>query len=470
MLFSSVVFLFTFLPVILILYYLVPRAYKNLVVLIGSLIFYAWGEPVYIFLMIFSILFNYISGLDIARNLKSKEKARQSLVFNVTVNLLILGFFKYEGFLLGSINAVLPVDIPFRELPLPIGISFYTFQILSYIIDVYRGEVEVQTNLLDFAVYVTMFPQLIAGPIVQYADIDRQLHVRKETIENFGEGVLFFIRGLSKKVLLANTSGMIFDKVFYMEAGRVSALSAWLGCAAYTFQIYFDFSGYSDMAVGLGKMFGFEFKKNFFYPYVSKSVTEFWRRWHISLGTWFRDYVYIPLGGNRVSKGKHVRNIMVVWMLTGLWHGAAWNFVMWGLYYGILLLIEKYALAKIVEKLPAVVSHIYCLLLVMVGWVFFFSPTLGGAVDYLKLMAGIGGNGVVDRQGLYILLTNGWMWIMLVVGSTPAVHDFYERFIYSSGLSKTKAIVNCAVYAAMFILCIAYLVTESYNPFLYFRF
>ena len=304
MLFSSVVFLFTFLPVILILYYLVPRAYKNLVVLIGSLIFYAWGEPVYIFLMIFSILFNYISGLDIARNLKSKEKARQSLVFNVTVNLLILGFFKYEGFLLGSINAVLPIDIPFRELPLPIGIYFYTFQILSYIIDVYRGEVEVQTNLLDFAVYVTMFPQLIAGPIVQYADIDRQLHVRKETIENFGEGVLFFIRGLSKKVLLANTSGMIFDKVFYMEAGRVSALSAWLGCAAYTFQIYFDFSGYSDMAVGLGKMFGFEFKKNFFYPYVSKSVTEFWRRWHISLGTWFRDYVYIPLGGNRVSKGK----------------------------------------------------------------------------------------------------------------------------------------------------------------------
>ena len=228
MLFSSVVFLFTFLPVILILYYLVPRAYKNLVVLIGSLIFYAWGEPVYIFLMIFSILFNYISGLDIARNLKSKEKARQSLVFNVTVNLLILGFFKYEGFLLGSINAVLPIDIPFRELPLPIGISFYTFQILSYIIDVYQGEVEVQTNLLDFAVYVTMFPQLIAGPIVQYADIDRQLHVRKETIENFGEGVLFFIRGLSKKVLLANTSGMIFDKVFYMEAGRVSALSPWL--------------------------------------------------------------------------------------------------------------------------------------------------------------------------------------------------------------------------------------------------
>ncbi len=493
MLFSSVVFLFTFLPIMLVLYYLVPeaykriihkrgaketvgkhdsflRVYKNIVVLTGSLIFYAWGEPVYIFLMVFSILFNYISGLDIARNLESKEKARASLIFNVTVNLLILGFFKYEGFLLGSINAVLPIDIPFRELPLPIGISFYTFQILSYIIDVYRGEVEVQTNIIDFAVYVTMFPQLIAGPIVQYADIDRQLHVRKETAENFGEGVLFFIRGLSKKVLLANTIGMVFNKVSLMDAGQISVLSAWLGCAAYTFQIYFDFSGYSDMAVGLGKMLGFEFKKNFFYPYVSTSITEFWRRWHISLGTWFREYVYIPLGGNRVSKRMHVRNIMVVWMLTGLWHGAAWNFVMWGLYYGILLLIEKYMLADVLERFPAVVRHIYCLVLVMIGWVFFFSPTLGSALNYLKLMIGIGGHGFIDKQSLYILITNGWMWIMLVLGSTPAVHDFYEGIIYSKGQVKVKAAANCVVYTMMFILCVAYLVTESYNPFLYFRF
>ncbi|MCI8796677.1 MAG: MBOAT family protein [Dorea sp.] len=493
MLFSSIVFLFTFLPIILVLYYLVPRiyvnilssrgiknakeryypavrTYKNIVVLSGSLIFYAWGEPVYLFLMVFSIMFNYISGLDIARNLKNKEKAKRSLIYNVGVNLLILGFFKYEGFLLDSINAVLPVDIPFRELPLPIGISFYTFQILSYIIDVYRGEVEVQKNLIDFAVYVTMFPQLIAGPIVQYADIDRQLHARKETIENFGEGTLFFIRGLSKKVLLANTIGMVFQKVSLMDAEQVSVLSAWLGCAAYTFQIYFDFSGYSDMAVGLGKMLGFEFKKNFFYPYVSTSITEFWRRWHISLSTWFRDYVYIPLGGNRVSKRAHVRNIMVVWMLTGLWHGAAWNFVIWGLYYGILLLIEKYILTDVIEKIPMVVRHIYCLAFVMIGWVFFFSPTLGSAVDYLKLMVGAEGHGFIDKQGLYILMTNGWMWVMLVLGSTPAVHDFYEGFIYSKGQAKMKAAVNCAIYAILFLLCVAYLVTESYNPFLYFRF
>lgn len=468
MLFSSVVFLFTFLPVIFILYYLSPRPLKNIVVLIGSLIFYAWGEPVYIFLMIFSILFNYISGLDIARNLKDKEEARKSLRFNVAVNLCILGFFKYEGFVLESINAILPVEIPYRELPLPIGISFYTFQILSYIIDVYREEVKVQKNVLDFAVYVTMFPQLIAGPIVQYADIDRQLHIRKETIENFGEGVLFFIRGLSKKILLANAIGAVFDRVFAMESAQVSVLTAWLGCAAYTFQIYFDFSGYSDMAIGLGKMFGFEFKRNFFYPYVSKSITEFWRRWHISLGTWFRDYVYIPLGGNRVSKGKHVRNIMVVWMLTGLWHGAAWNFVMWGLYYGILLLIEKYILAEVLDKIPGVLCHIYCVVLVMTGWVFFFSPTLGSAVNYLGLMLGIGGHGIVDKQGLYLLAANGWTWLILVLGSTPAVHNVYEKIIY--GKKQTKTAVNCVVYAMLFFLCVAYLVTESYNPFLYFRF
>lgn len=468
MLFSSIVFLFTFLPIILILYYIVPRVFKNFVILLGSLVFYAWGEPVYIFLMIFSILFNYICGLDIARNLGQKRQARRSLIFTVAVNVAILGFFKYEGFLLGSLNAVLPFDIPYRELPLPIGISFYTFQILSYIIDVYRGKVEVQKNVLDFAVYVTMFPQLIAGPIVQYADIDRQLHVRKETLDKFGAGVLFFIRGLSKKVLLANSIGMVFNQVTSMEMEQVSVLSAWLGCAAYTFQIYFDFSGYSDMAVGLGKMFGFEFRRNFFYPYTAKSITDFWRRWHISLSTWFRDYVYIPLGGNRVSKGKHIRNILVVWMLTGLWHGAAWNFVMWGLYYGVLLLIEKYILAKFLDKVPAVISHIYCLVLVMAGWVFFFSPTLGSAVEYLKHMIGIGGCGLADKRGLYILARNGVMWIVLILGSTPVVHRIYERFIYRE--KHVRTVANCIVYTVLFLLCVAYLVTESYNPFLYFRF
>lgn len=466
MLFSSIVFLFTFLPIILILYYLVPRPMKNVILLFGSLLFYAWGEPVYIFLMIFSILFNYICGLDIARNLKDPAAAKRSLIFTVAVNLCILGFFKYEGFVLDSLSAVLPVDIPYRAMALPIGISFYTFQILSYIIDVYRGHVKVQTNLLDFALYVTMFPQLIAGPIVQYADVDRQLHVRKESWGKFGEGSMFFIRGLAKKVLLANTIGMVYTEVAALAPGKVSVLSAWIGCISYAFQIYFDFSGYSDMAIGLGKMFGFEFLKNFDYPYISQSITEFWRRWHISLGSWFREYVYIPLGGNRVSVIKHLRNLLIVWFLTGLWHGAAWNFVAWGLYYGLILILEKYFLSRVLERLPAVIRHIYSLVLVLIGWVFFFSPTLGGAVDYIQLMFGVGANGLVDSEGLYLLTTNLLLLILLVIGSTPIVHRAYERVMAGRG----KILANCVVYAAMFLLCIAYLVTETYNPFLYFRF
>lgn len=466
MLFSSIVFLFTFLPIILILYYLVPRPMKNVILLFGSLLFYAWGEPVYIFLMIFSILFNYICGLDIARNLKDPAAAKRSLIFTVAVNLCILGFFKYEGFVLDSLSAVLPVDIPYRAMALPIGISFYTFQILSYIIDVYRGHVKVQTNLLDFALYVTMFPQLIAGPIVQYADVDRQLHVRKESWGKFGEGSMFFIRGLAKKVLLANTIGMVYTEVAALAPGKVSVLSAWIGCISYAFQIYFDFSGYSDMAIGLGKMFGFEFLKNFDYPNISQSITEFWRRWHISLGSWFREYVYIPLGGNRVPVIKHLRNLLIVWFLTGLWHGAAWNFVAWGLYYGLILILEKYFLSRVLERLPAVIRHIYSLVLVLIGWVFFFSPTLGGAVDYIQLMFGVGANGLVDSEGLYLLTTNLLLLILLVIGSTPIVHRAYERVMAGRG----KILANCVVYAAMFLLCIAYLVTETYNPFLYFRF
>lgn len=466
MLFSSIVFLFTFLPIILILYYLVPRPMKNVILLFGSLLFYAWGELVYIFLMIFSILFNYICGLDIARNLKDPAAAKRSLIFTVAVNLCILGFFKYEGFVLDSLSAVLPVDIPYRAMALPIGISFYTFQILSYIIDVYRGHVKVQTNLLDFALYVTMFPQLIAGPIVQYADVDRQLHVRKESWGKFGEGSMFFIRGLAKKVLLANTIGMVYTEVAALAPGKVSVLSAWIGCISYAFQIYFDFSGYSDMAIGLGKMFGFEFLKNFDYPYISQSITEFWRRWHISLGSWFREYVYIPLGGNRVPVIKHLRNLLIVWFLTGLWHGAAWNFVAWGLYYGLILILEKYFLSRVLERLPAVIRHIYSLVLVLIGWVFFFSPTLGGAVDYIQLMFGVGANGLVDSEGLYLLTTNLLLLILLVIGSTPIVHRAYERVMAGRG----KILANCVVYAAMFLLCIAYLVTETYNPFLYFRF
>lgn len=468
MLFSSIVFLFTFLPAVMILYYLLPVRFRNVILLLASLVFYAWGEPVYLFLMLLSILFNYFSGLDIARNLQDKRAAKRSLVFNLIINLAVLGFFKYEGFVLDTLNGILPVHISYHALPLPIGISFYTFQILSYIIDVYRGNVKVQTNLPNFALYVTMFPQLIAGPIVQYADVDEQLASRKVSWTKFGEGSMYFIRGLAKKVLLANTSGMIFTEVSGLAKGNIAVMTAWLGAFAYMFQIYFDFSGYSDMAIGLGKMFGFEFNMNFNYPYVSKSITEFWRRWHISLSSWFRDYVYIPLGGNRVSKIKHIRNLLIVWFLTGLWHGAAWNFVAWGLYYGVLLIIEKYLLSPVLDRLPDVVRHIYSIVLVVIGWVLFFSSSFGQAADYIRVMFGAGVHGFADRESMYLLTSNLILWLILIFGSTPLVHFRYEHMLRSKKWNTT--IINSVVYAALFIVCIAYLVTETYNPFLYFRF
>ena len=468
MLFSSIVFLFSFLPAVMILYYLLPVRFRNVILLLASLVFYAWGEPVYLFLMLLSILFNYFSGLDIARNLQDKRAAKRSLVFNLIINLAVLGFFKYEGFVLDTLNGILPVHISYHALPLPIGISFYTFQILSYIIDVYRGNVKVQTNLPNFALYVTMFPQLIAGPIVQYADVDEQLASREISRTKFGEGSMYFIRGLAKKVLLANTSGMIFTEVSGLAKGNIAVMTAWLGAFAYMFQIYFDFSGYSDMAIGLGKMFGFEFNMNFNYPYVSKSITEFWRRWHISLSSWFRDYVYIPLGGNRVSKIKHIRNLLIVWFLTGLWHGAAWNFVAWGLYYGVLLIIEKYLLSPVLDRLPDVVRHIYSIVLVVIGWVLFFSSSFGQAADYIRVMFGAGAHGFADRESMYLLTSNLILWLILIFGSTPLVHFRYEHMLRTKKWNTT--IINSVVYAALFIVCIAYLVTETYNPFLYFRF
>ena len=468
MLFSSIVFLFTFLPAVVILYYLLPVRFRNVILLLASLVFYAWGEPVYLFLMLLSILFNYFSGLDIARNLQDKRAAKRSLVFNLIINLAVLGFFKYEGFVLDTLNGILPVHISYHALPLPIGISFYTFQILSYIIDVYRGNVKVQTNLPNFALYVTMFPQLIAGPIVQYADVDEQLASREVSRTKFGEGSMYFIRGLAKKVLLANTSGMIFTEVSGLAKGNIAVMTAWLGEFAYMFQIYFDFSGYSDMAIGLGKMFGFEFNMNFNYPYVSKSITEFWRRWHISLSSWFRDYVYIPLGGNRVSKIKHIRNLLIVWFLTGLWHGAAWNFVAWGLYYGVILIIEKYLLSPVLDRLPDVVRHIYSIVLVVIGWVLFFSSSFGQAADYIRVMFGAGAHGFADRESMYLLTSNLILWLILIFGSTPLVHFRYEHMLRTKKWNTT--IINSVVYVALFIVCIAYLVTETYNPFLYFRF
>lgn len=469
MIFSSVFFMFVFLPIVLLAYFLVPRVLKNTVILIASLIFYAWGEPVYILLMIFSIIYNYVAGVEIDYHKSEGRDKRAKIAFwmAIGVNLGILGFFKYYGFLIENLNAILPVDIPYRPLALPIGISFYTFQTLSYIIDVYKGKVAVQKNPIYFGTYISMFPQLIAGPIVRYADVEQQLANRRLTIAGFGDGAAWFLRGLGKKVLLANNIGMAYDAIAALPSGEVSVLTAWIGVAAYTFQIYFDFSGYSDMAIGLGKMFGFEFMKNFDYPYTSGSVTEFWRRWHISLGSWFREYVYIPLGGNRVSTQKQIRNIFVVWLLTGFWHGAAWNFIFWGLYYGVILLLEKFVLKNVLEHLPGVVKHIYTMFLVMIGWVLFFSPNMGSALSYMGTLFGIGANGLVDGTAWYYLSNYFVLFLVLILCSIPYT---YKRFAQCAMGGKVSRSFVLVVYGLIFILSAAYLVNATYNPFLYFRF
>ncbi|RDC49392.1 MBOAT family protein, partial [Acinetobacter sp. RIT592] len=396
MVFSSIVFLFTFLPITLILYYISPRKMKNIVLLLISLIFYAWGEPVYVFLMMFTTVFDYLIGLLINKYRRNKIKSKRIFIFAVLVNLGILGFFKYYGFVIENINSVFSLNIGYNQLPLPIGISFYTFQTLSYVIDVYLDKVKVQKSLISFGLYVTMFPQLVAGPIVRYTDIDYQLKHRTHSMNKFGEGVDRFIQGLSKKVLLANNIGIIFTSIQQYDASEISVLTAWLAIAAYTLQLYFDFSGYSDMAIGLGKMLGFDFIENFNYPYISKSVTEFWRRWHISLGSWFREYVYIPLGGNRCSTIFQLRNLCIVWFLTGLWHGADWNFILWGLYYGLILIIEKFLLKDILERMPSVIQHIYTMVLVMIGWTFFGIESIQKSLEYIKVMFFLNGNKIID--------------------------------------------------------------------------
>ena len=463
MVFSSIVFIFTFLPIVILAYYVAPVRIRNFILLLASLFFYAWGEPVYLFLMLYSILFNYVMGLDIYRRRGKRKKARESLILGVAVNLALLGFFKYYGFLAENLEQILPVNLPEVSVGLPIGLSFYTFQSISYLADVYRGKAEGQRNLISFGLYISMFPQLVAGPIVQYADIDAQLKKRSTSWERFGEGTRYFIGGLAKKVLLANNLGAAFEAVTGLSS--LSVLSAWVGVLAYTFQIYFDFSGYSDMAVGLGKMFGFDFKENFHYPYCARSVTEFWRRWHISLGAWFREYVYIPLGGNRVGVLRHIRNLLIVWTLTGLWHGASWNFVVWGFYYGVLLIVEKYLFRRVTERLP-VIGTACTMLLVMIGWVFFFSPSLAAAAEYLRVMFGFTGIPLTDDAGMYYLLTNlilFWISWLCSVRLPFAVCDG----LWNKDRRKPALLL---FYLALFLLCAAYLIHDTYNPFLYFRF
>ena len=472
MVFSSLEFLFLYFAVTLLMYFSVPFKFRNFVLLIVSLIFYGWGEPIYVFIMFYSIVVDYICGYFAGKYRETdKRKAKMAVIASAVLNLGVLGFFKYYTFIVSNLQ-LLPFDflkaIPlFADVELPIGISFYTFQTMSYTIDIYRGDARVQKNITSFGAYVTLFPQLIAGPIVRYQDVDDQLRSRPHNIDMLASGIRTFVCGLAKKILLANAAGQMWDHFRELGAVDATVLGSWVGLIFYAFQIYFDFSGYSDMAIGLGKMLGFRFKENFYYPYVSKSITEFWRRWHISMGTWFREYVYIPLGGNRCSTFKRYRNIFVVWLVTGFWHGASWNYVLWGLYYCLILLIEKSFLLKVLNKMPAVVSHIYSLVLVLFGWWLFVFEDMGAGVVFLGHMFGSGVVGLTTPAVTYDVVRNLLFLGILCVASTPLPKKiFYKIYEKNQVCRSVIAVAVCLIL----VVCTAYLVDSSYNPFLYFRF
>ncbi|SDE81884.1 alginate O-acetyltransferase complex protein AlgI [Paenibacillus sp. cl6col] len=468
MVFSSLIFLYFFLPITLLIYFITPNQLRNAILIVASLVFYAWGEPVYIFLMLFSTVIDYVYGLLIDKYRYRKSTARALLVCSLVGNLGILGFFKYYGFLVENINSLFGLHFEVTTLPLPVGISFYTFQTMSYIIDVYRDKVPVQKNLIAFGTYVTMFPQLVAGPIVAYGDVSKQLANRQITISLFGEGTQLFIRGLAKKVLLANHIGMLWSSIKATAMSDVTVATSWIGILAFTLQIYFDFSGYSDMARGLGKMFGFELTKNFNYPYIATSVSEFWRRWHMSLGSWFREYVYIPLGGNRVGIVKQLRNLFVVWFLTGLWHGASWNFIIWGLYFGCFIVMENLFLHKWLQHLPRGIGNLYTLLIVMVGWVFFDLDRLSAALAYVEAMFGLGTHHFIDNNTYYYLSTNLIILLLAILAATPLPKRMFLALKQRYPLGS--AILSPILYVLFLFLSTAYLVNDTYNPFLYFRF
>ena len=467
MVFSSLTFLLFYLPGVLAVYYLVPAKLKNPVLFVFSLLFYAWGEPIYVGLMIFSTVLDYCCGRA-AEAYRGTKKAKAALIVSVTVNLGLLCLFKYTDFLLTTINGVFGLSIPLLNLPLPIGISFYTFQTMSYTIDVYRGDTKAQKNLISFGAYVSLFPQLIAGPIVRYQTIAEQVDHRVHTADLFSSGVKRFVCGLAKKVLLANNIGLLWNTISQTELSGLTVVSAWLGLIAFGFQVYFDFSGYSDMAIGLGRMFGFSFCENFEYPYISASVTEFWRRWHISMGTWFRDYVYIPLGGNRRVFKIQLRNIAIVWLLTGFWHGAAWNYVLWGIFYGLLLMLEKFFLLEKLKKFPAAVARLYTLLCVLVGWGLFAIEDFSKLGGYFGAMFGAGA-GFCDNNTLWQLSSYLPLLGICLVASTPLASKLYGWLREKCVPAAMTAADSCGIVCGM-LLSTAYLVSGSYNPFLYFRF
>ncbi len=467
MVFSSVTFLFLFLPIALVVYYLVPKRFKNLALLAASLVFYAWGEPLYVILMILSIGFNYVCGREIRRHAKNRRAARTTLIVAIIVNLGLLGVFKYFGSLVDLLNSVLPFKIPYAQLAIPIGISFYTFQALSYLIEVYRGSAKAQKSIINFALYITMFPQLLAGPIVRYTDINEQLKRREFSWDDFGHGVFLFLIGLAKKVVLANGIGALFETInSQVSASQAVPGVAWIGAVSFMLQIYFDFSGYSDMAIGLAAMFGFRLRKNFNYPYVSKSITDFWHRWHISLTSWFKEYVYTPLGADRMSVPRNVLNLLIVWLLIGLWHGPSLNFIFWGVYFGLLILLEKYVWGRALSRLPAVVQHLYSLLIVLIGWVFFFSDSMRDAVHYIGTMFGAAVS-YGSFQSIFHFLSNNWLLLVAGVICSTAIP---MRVMKAVGCDGKRKVIYICVMLALFLLAISCLITGTYNPFLYLQF
>lgn len=464
MVFSSLVFMFAYLPITLLAYYLVPRQGRNIFLFIVNLIFYGWGEPKLVLLMVFNIFFNYTGGWLVDKYRADAKKKKLFLILTCVLDIGILAVFKYTGMITETLNMLPFLNIPELQISLPIGISFYTFQTMSYVIDVYRDDAPVSKNFINFGTYVALFPQLIAGPIVRYRDVAEQLVNRRETLEMFTRGVKLFMVGLAKKVIIANTMGTLTTNIF-ATTDENGVVGTWVGMIAYTFQIYFDFSGYSDMACGLGNMMGFEFLKNFNYPYIAKSITDFWRRWHISLSTWFKEYVYIPLGGNRKGVKRQILNLLIVWGLTGLWHGAAYNFVLWGLYYGLLLILEKFVLKKFLDRLPSFVQHIYTLFIIIIGWGLFYFTDVGQLGEFMVDLFNFG-NGICGDQAFNLIMSNLPMLIIAAVASTPLATTLYTRFEHTRFMWIPETLYCMGVLA----VSTASLVNQSYNPFLYFRF
>ncbi|MCQ2514537.1 MAG: MBOAT family protein [Ruminococcus sp.] len=469
MLFSSITFLYYFLPVVVIIYYVLPKKLKNTVLLTASIIFYGWGEPKYLVLMAVSILQGYIFGIliELFKNRQKNISAKISLILTITISLSLLGYFKYSNFFIDNFNSVTGLSVPLLKISLPIGISFYTFQILSYSADIYRGTAKARKNLIDFAAYVSMFPQLIAGPIVRYSDISEQLDKRNHNISLVSEGLRRFVIGLSKKVLIANVLGELTEAFKISESKSI--LFVWLYAVAYTLHIYFDFSGYSDMAIGLGKIFGFSFPENFDYPYISTSITEFWRRWHMSLGRWFKDYLYIPLGGNRVSKPRAMLNIFIVWLATGLWHGASWNFVLWGFIFAVLLIIEKNFILKFLNSYKAI-GHIYVIICVIISFVIFDNTDITSAFDTIKDMFGVGNIPLISTESIYNLRNYGFIIIVSIIGATPLPIKIINKIRKNKVSNNLLNIAEPFTLVALLAVVTGFLIDGSFNPFLYFRF